>query len=235
MSRALTLLAVAACLAGAGPRGHAQAPADAVTGLIRQLDQPEQRPSAFRALAEFGPAASPALPALTEILRTSAPSSDDFLAAARALGRIGPAARSALPFLRTALMTAKLSEATGRGREAAAEAVRAILAPGDPDLAAYANRLAGALGHADPFVRVEAARGLRELGPSAAQAVPELRRALRREPAPKIRALAAEALGAIGPKARPALEDLRKASAGEDAAVRRAAAAALAALAAVRD
>jgi HEAT repeat protein len=228
MRLGLIPIAATTFLVGAGPQ------TDSVPALLRQLDQPERRTAALAALADLGPAARPALPALMAMLRSAAPSSEEFPAAARALGRIGPEARPALPFLRSVLITAKLNEATGRGREAAAAAVRAILAPEDPGLATYARRLARALADTDPFVRVEAARGLRELGPCAAPAVPELRRALRRDPAPKIRALAAEALGAIGPQAGAARDDLRRATRDSEDGVRRQAVVALAALSSAR-
>src|SRR5262245_60515983 len=74
-----------------------------VTDLVKQLksEDPEARRSAAKALAEMGPQARDAVPALTETLKDK----DLFVRrfSAQALGAIGPEAKSAIPALVGAL------------------------------------------------------------------------------------------------------------------------------------
>ncbi len=78
----------------------------------------------------------------------------------------------------------------------------------------------------DVFVRIEAAAELAEFGPEAAEAVPDLIRAMQDEDA-RLREQAARTLGAIGPGAEEAVPVLNEALKDPDENVRQAAAEAL--------
>ena len=200
--------------------GFGAAAEPAVPTLIAMLSDYESRHLALETLARLGPVSQPAIPRLMTMLDESDPSWELRSLAARVLGQNGPAARAAVPRLRAELDSSRLVEATGRYRDALANAIREIAGEGDSALVAYAERLARALSSWDAWTRAEAARALAPLGSVAGPAVPALRRSLLSDEQPKVRALAAAALGAMGPRARVALPDLEKALGDPDRTVR---------------
>lgn len=119
--------------------------------------------------------------------------------ALRSVGSFGSQAVTALPQL-----IAGLWDDDVQVRMAAAWAI-AQVAPSTN--AATVKALEQALSDSNPRVRSMAAVALRQIGPAAADAVPQLIIALN-DPVPFVRAPAADALGAIGPAARGAVAPL---------------------------
>jgi hypothetical protein len=117
----------------------------------------------------------------------------------RAIGNFRSDAASALPRL-----SQSLKDKDAEVRTAAAWAVSQI-APATNDGAIQA--LAHSLSDPDPHVRTLAAVALRNTGPQAAQAVPQLITTLS-DPVAFVRASSADALGAIGPAAKDAIKPL---------------------------
>jgi hypothetical protein len=121
--------------------------------------------------------------------------------ALRSIGSFGSGAGPALPQL-----VASLQDADVQVRLAAAWAISQV-APSTS--AATVKALGQALSDTEPRVRTLAAAALRQTGPGAADAIPQLIAALN-DSVPFVRAPAADALGAIGPAARNAVGALAK-------------------------
>lgn len=136
------------------------------------------RVAAIQGLAQFGPAASAAVPELTRALEDRDPRIRWF--AAEALGQIGPAAAPGVPALIAVLRSAD------------------VVADGLQDV----DDAQG-----DAPIRLIATVALGQIGPGAAAAVPELAAALS-GPDSRVRAEAARSLGLIGPKAAAATSAL---------------------------
>lgn len=153
---------IAAALVRIGPEVIPDLVAD-----FDRLEEEEQRVGVLEAIGEFGERGAAAVPDLTRLLRSGAPSVR--VAAARALGRIHADPRATIPDLRVCLEDESIAL-----REAAARslgAYRAAASQAVPDLIAALR---------DEFidVRVAAAESLSEIGPAARTALPDLKRSL---------------------------------------------------------
>lgn len=201
-----------------------RAPA-AVPGLVevlRDTAHANVRSYAASILGAFGPAAVPAVPALTTALDDADPRVR--AAAAAALGDIGPAAASSSRAVAPALVRLMRDPAEDV-RLRALEALLRVEAPTRTLLSV----LETALTDVSPAVRTRAALILRTLGPRAASAAPAAARALA-DPEPSVRAAAASALGAMGSHAARAVGPLTAALRDPDPSVATAAAEAVAAI-----
>jgi HEAT repeat protein len=179
--------------------------------------------AAVDALKSLGPNAAPAVPELTEVLRSSLQSSylgDKFRAreVAAVLGQIGPAARPAVPVL--------IEMLTNRDWVVGGDAARVFARIGPETLPEVIKALEEVLktdASERPKVVLWALRGF---GESAAPAVPAVTHALTHANA-NVRHAAAETLGAIGPQALTAIPALSRALNDEAPHVRQGAARAL--------
>jgi HEAT repeat protein len=151
---------------------------------------PSDRRLAAEALGEIGPAAAPAVAALTKALTDADPKVREL--SAHALGQIAPAAEPAM-----AALIKVLADPEPELRRRAAHALGEIGPAAAPAVAA----LTKALTDADPWVRRLAAQVLGGIGPAAAPAVAALTRALV-DPEPGVGSSAAGALRRIGPAAK---------------------------------
>lgn len=143
-------------------------PADIAVPLLGELLKSGDAVVVARALSQYKAAASPALPALVELLQDESRSVEARWNAARTIGKIGPEAVSAVP----ALMKF-LKDKDGTLREHCAEAIGDI-GPGVGPEAITA--LIPVL--SDPVTRVrrDAVRSLGYIGPAAREAVPEIKK-----------------------------------------------------------
>jgi HEAT repeat protein len=195
--------------------GAAQA-AD-VTKFVADLKDPDSdvRRAAAKGLAEMGPDAKSAAPALLAALKND---KDLFVRrfAAQALGDVGADAKTAVPALAAALKEDGKKELA----EAAITSLGKMGAPAVPPLMdAVKNKTSppkkekGKKGPpaSDPtaLLRTKAIEALGNIGPEAKPAVPVLIEALRDA---SVRSEAAVALGNIGPGARDAVSALRDAA-----------------------
>jgi HEAT repeat protein len=206
--------------------------APALVDLLGTTKSEDVKLAAAIALGKIGPAA---VEPLSKAI--SSKDADVRFYAVWGLAFVGPPARSATP-----LVVKALSDSSPAVRRKAAYALGKI----DPDPAAVVEALVAALGDADDDVRVAvaaalpslgklavpalvkrlkyddaklrplAAKVLGDIGPAAADAVPELK-AILLNPMKGGGEAAADALAAIG---EPALETLVSATANDDAAVR---------------
>ena len=200
-----------------------------VAACIKGLDSdsPATPRAAAYALAEMGPEAAPAVPALIALIDDE----DVRMVAFRALERIGPEARAATPALASALENedgfVRVGAAfalMGIGPEALGAVLPAIHDPfgstartvvGWIDRNGFAAEVVSELikvletgANSDPRVRAAAAIG--KTGQAGAQAVPVLVKMLS-DPQARMRRCAAGALGELGPVARDALPALQSA------------------------
>lgn len=153
-------------------------------------DDPELRAEIQFTLAEIGPAAAAAVPALTNSLASEDPQVRH--SACYALGRIGPAAKGAVAALRKMLESADDTEQL-RGIWALLK-----ILPQDAAVKQMAvPLLMGAFEDEREVVRLEAAKSLGEIGSLARSAVPVLRKALNDESV-HVREAAQAALDKIG-------------------------------------
>lgn len=223
---------------------------EAVSALIETVKDrdPVVRHTAAWALGKIGPAAKPAIPVLGEALRDSEPRVR--VSAAFALSRLDPdrtpamvdhlihaledadARSSAMVALETIgppanAAASKLSDFVKKAPDKWHRAFAArALAKVDPNSKTI-SLLLGALKDMDVHVRIYAAHGLHDVGPSATAAIDPLIESLREEDK-NLRARSAWALGAIGPKARAAVIPLTRTLKDTDPEVRNSAACALA-------
>jgi HEAT repeat protein len=158
----------------------------AVPYLIATAKDGDQwvRVSAVRALGRIRTDPDKSIPALIEALKDSTTEE----AAAIALESYGPAAKAAVPVL---CEVAKSGEEFSRYH--ALEALIAI----DPRGAATLASLTEAVKDQEHPVQCVAANGLKNFGPKAKEAVPELLRLFKEGSSAHVRKLAAEALAAI--------------------------------------
>ena len=195
--------------------------------LLREDKDPRVRWFTAGTIAELGPKAKDAVPALIDALRSrevaaggrvmlgiGAMTDEDGpirLAAAVALGKIGPAARSAVPALVQAL-----ADPDSRVRGEAAAALGEI----GPDAAKAVSELArlSAGGGDDPVADL----ATQALGELKAAAVPALTEVLRRG-SQEARVRVMKALGEVGSLASAAIPDLARALADSDEEIRTAA------------
>jgi HEAT repeat protein len=160
-----------------------------IARYVHQLEatDPDDRRLAAEILGRIGPAAEPAVPALTAALMDANPSVRH--GAAVAVKRIGQAAVPAL--------TAALADPDKSVRVAAADALGRL----GPAAVPAVSALTAALADPDKRVRVAAAVAVKRIGQAA---VPALTAALA-DGNPDVREAAASALGGIGQAAVPAL------------------------------
>jgi HEAT repeat protein len=152
----------------------------AVSGLIDALDDEEEvvRAGALWALGRLGPAAVPAIPALTAILQGYGMDGDDVLIrgmAASVLGDIGPEARQAVPDLIECLDQSEHGLATTRLRLQVARAIWRI----EQEPSFLLSIGIKALGDPKWSLRRLAAQWLGDLGSTARAVVPHLERAFK--------------------------------------------------------
>lgn len=171
------------------------------------------------ALADMGPAAASATPALARLLRHDQTTVRE--AAATALAAIGPDARAAVAELVRTL--------ADRDRLVAAASASALAAIG-PDARAAVGPLAAALSAPDAMLRGTAARALGDIGPDAADAAGSLAAAVVREQDADVLRACIDACGEIGPGAVEAVPALVGQLAATAAETRESAASALAAI-----
>jgi HEAT repeat protein len=169
----------------------------AVSELIDALDDEEEvvRTGAIWALGQMGPAARPAISALTAILQGNGMDGDDLLIrgmAASALGEIGPEAREAAPDLIECLDESGDGPAATRLRLQVARAIWRI--EHEPGFLVSVGM--EALGDPKWSLRRLAAQWLGDLGPAAQAVIPCLERALQDEH-PSVRRHAASSLERI--------------------------------------
>ncbi len=179
--------------------GQSAATTNAIPTLTQCLGDPEGMVRFYTviALAQMGPDASNAVPALTKILETglSPPTSSLFYLqaiAAFALGKIGPAASSALPDLRAA---ARIAFPYLQGQ--AAVAIWRIDADVDMALPILLQEMPGI----DEDSKSDWIIALGEMGPRAKQALPQLTNELANARYEWVRKLAAKAINSIGTEA----------------------------------
>lgn len=188
-------------LTGAGAIGYSNSVRDAlvrigepaVPALIGVLTgtNREMRVCAADALAQFGPAARAAIPALVHAIEHPEPSHvAEILVrhSARALGRIGPEAKAAAPALTRLLDDGGIDES---------EIIRALDRIGAPPTRKLLDTL---LNTGESYAATE----LATLGPTAREAIPGLRKALA-DRRPQVRFSAAAALASIEPAAAEAI------------------------------
>lgn len=197
----------------------AEEPSD-LLALIANLDHKDVnvRTRTTVALANLGPGARSAVPALVRLLKDR----DDNLRhlASLALDKIGKLSRDEVPFLRDALQ-----DADANVRRYATSAVGKL----GPDGRGALASLVPLLKDPQPEVRQNAVKALGQIGPEARSAFPALLPMLK-DPDDEIALLASAALGKIGlPDASDAVQ-LREALADKRSSVRITAAALLAKL-----
>ena len=188
--------------------------------------------AAVNAIASLGPAAAPAVPAFTRLLKAKAP--EVRLAAAWALGEIGPAAAGASDELAAALadgpvelrraaayslgytgartpavvaaLTRALNDADQQVQGNAARALGRVGAGLPPrDRAGVAASLVPRLAAAPPAVKFSLVQALGRFGGDAAEAVPALLKIL---PELELTSVVIDTLAEIGPKAAAAVPAL---------------------------
>jgi HEAT repeat protein len=196
--------------------------ARAVPHAIEALQDPERRVRALQVLGRIGPEAAPAVPALTELLKSE--DANTRTEALYVLASIGPGAKAAVGPISENLAVSDpkvqqvaayaLGKIGADARESAA-ALRKLVAsedelvrltaiwallqigPRTDDLVKAALPvLTDALKHKRDFVRIEAAMALGDLGKSATDALPALQTALR-DPSAGVRSAAAAAIEKI--------------------------------------
>ena len=141
--------------------------------LVAELRDPDPEKSG-RARVLLLTVGEPAVPALTELLRSGTP--PERILAANTLWGMGARARAAVPDLVAALEDPDLAL-----RAASAMALENM----GPAAEAAVPALAKALGDPEPGVRQAAVKALGAIGPGARDALPVLTRALRRESWPE--------------------------------------------------
>lgn len=154
-----------------------------------ELKNPATQQDATMALAQMGPKARLAVPALLEALKS--PDKNVRSSAAFVLGRIGTEAKSAVPDLIDAL-----KDSNQDVRLAAAIALQWI---GSEVKRTAVNALVGVLKEQDADLRGRAASALADSGPEARYALPALKKALK-DPDERVRQAAASALKRIEPE-----------------------------------
>ena len=227
---------------------------DDVPAIARALRHPNKnvRANAISALGQIGPLAKPAVPELVKTLAKALTDNDrevrDHIT--RTLGTIGPEAKVAVPTLikiledpdeEARLDAAEALVEIGSGTKAAAKALKEIARQGNGFLTVHAGLclwriekdgdlakdFMRCLKNPHHFVREEAVRALRDLGPQAKSAVPALIEVLQHDPNADVRLTAGGTLGAIGPGAKAAIPSLTKALKDPDPHISRTAAWAL--------
>lgn len=144
-------------------------PADTAIPALQKMLTTETGRTAARALSKYRGEASPAIPALLEMLNNKSLDSETRWNAARTLGKIGPPAKVAIPDL-----VAHLHDDAETIREHAAEALGDI----GPDSKDAVPALIDVLADKATKVRRDAARSLGQIGPQAQAAVPALKKLL---------------------------------------------------------
>ena len=153
-------------------------------------DDRQFRREILMTLAQLGPQAAQAVPALIEGLDAADP--ENRALAAIALGKIGAQAREAIPALRE-----KLQEARADGNPTAVVWALLSIVPNDRPLKLLAIPLMRkALSHPEDVVRAEAAQMLGKIGGPARIAVEDIQPLLD-DPSPLVRDAAAAALEAL--------------------------------------
>jgi HEAT repeat protein len=188
-----------------------------------ELLESDEEETGVALLAQLGPGAAPAVPALIAELQERPPGSRTSVI--HALGRMGPAASAAVPLLERELADEKsnarewVAEALGRIGPAALKNIDLLVKLGlrdEPDGCREGLSLLGqaavpavirALESRDAALMSPAARFLGGLGPLADQAVPALTAALT-ENDPELVEDVVWAIGRIGPAARSAVPGL---------------------------
>lgn len=216
-----------------------------LTAWLKAKEAGDRRMAAV-ALCRLGREAAPAVPDLVKAMRDE--DAQVRAAAVRSLGAVGPAALEAVPALTAALEDEKWSD----DRIAVAEAL-ARVGP-NPDVAASVKRwlkdggprrveaarllwridrspeavtaLAEVLRSGEAGDRRSAAEALRQIGPGAKAALPDLAASLKEKDF-VLRASAVRALGRLGEDAKPAARELEPLLNDEDISIRVVAAVAL--------
>ncbi len=205
----------------------------AVPALIDALKEKKVAYWACLALAEIGPPAAPAAPALADVLKTDA-RPEVRREAALALGSIGPGAAIAVPTLTEALCDREVTVAAGaayalgrigaEAKPAEAALAKCMNSPSlflrtvsawawaklDPHDEARQQKvlslLAAALNSKEPRVRHAAVHGLIDLDSKAERIFPTIKLAIRAADKESL-SYALEALESLGPPAVPILID----------------------------
>ena len=199
-----TLAAIDEAAPGSGARDVAR---------LLEHEDPYVRRLAVSAAGHMGPAAKTMVPGLVRALGAS--DGDLAHAAASALGALGADAARGIPELREMLMVVLENKCSPH-----ATLVMKTLGEIDESAAApLAHRIAALLRRADPDVQYLAARALNQAGAAAAEAVPDLVRALQADDR-RVSEQASAALKQMGPSAGAASEALARTVTDAEGALR---------------
>ena len=206
--------AVATALGTIGPVGDDDAVDDAVDALSRaaaRVKDAATRAACLVALADYGPAAQSAVPAIVKFLRAKTALVRE--TAAATLAAIGPESRVA---------TSELARLLGDEQPLVRAAAAAALSSIGPDARDATAALAAALADSNPMVRGGAARALASIGPDAGAATGMLVKALGGEKDRDVVLGIIDAFGEIGPAAIEATPTLVASLSSDDAETREA-------------
>ncbi len=190
MLAALTDLDAHVRSVAAGSLPAINAPADTAVPALVDLIQRDPSVTALRALSEYGPSAKPALNNLVQLVGDEQLNSEIRWNAVRTLGKMRDAATEAIPAL-----VAQLQNPIPSIREHAAEALGDI----GPAARQTAEALLPLLTDTVPKVRRDAARSLGQIQAPADIAGPPLQRLLA-DPEPIVRDAARTALTTVAPE-----------------------------------
>lgn len=167
--------------------------ADAAVPALQKILTTESGRTASRALSKYRDAASPAIPALIDMLNNKKLDNETRWNAARTLGKIGPAAQTAVPAL-----VDNLKDEAESVREHSAEALGDI----GPTAKDSVPALITVLTDEATKVRRDAARSLGQIGPEAQAALPALEK-LKDDPEKIVQDAAQRAIELISATAEP--------------------------------
>jgi HEAT repeat protein len=150
-------------LGSAGPKMGIELPKQLLAGV--ENEPPENHEAVIKALGEYGPAAAPAIPFLSRLLKEDAPKTDHASEAekvARALGRVAPGAPAAGEAVST--LTDALESGSPQVRLAAVKALEQL---GSPAAAGAIPKVQGLENDPDTKVREAAKSAVKSLTKAA--------------------------------------------------------------------